>query len=97
VIYFAWDEAKAASNFRKHGVDFNDAASVFDDPCATTFKERVVDGEQRWQTFGLFDGVQVLLVAHTIELDHEDEYIRIISARRANKAERRQYEIQNEQ
>jgi uncharacterized DUF497 family protein len=56
-----------------------------------------VDGEQRWHTFGLFDGVQVLLVAHTIELDHEDEYIRIISARRANKAERRQYEIQNEQ
>ena len=95
MIYFTWDPLKAESNLRKHGVRFEDAATVFDDPSATTFKERIVSGEQRWQTFGMFD-VQLLMVAHTIHLHEEDEYIRIISARRANKMERRRYEIQNE-
>ena len=96
MIYFTWDPLKAESNLRKHGVRFEDAVAAFDDPSAITFKDRIVDGEQRWQTFGMFD-VQLVMVAHTIQSHKEEEYVRIISARRADKVERRQYEIQNAQ
>lgn len=95
-FYFTWDSLKAESNLRKYGVRLEDAATVFDDPSATTFRERIVSGEQRWQTFGMFD-VQLLMVAHAIHVHEEDEYIRISSARRANEMERRRHEIQTEQ
>jgi uncharacterized DUF497 family protein len=96
LIYFIWDPLQAETNLRKHGVRFEDAASVFDDLSTATFKERIASGEQRWQTFGMFD-VQLLVVAHAIHLHGEDKYIRIISTRRANKTGRRRHEIQNEQ
>jgi uncharacterized DUF497 family protein len=66
---------------------------VFDDPLHITRLERIEDGEQRWQTIGMAGGVLLLLVAHTWEenVTHETE-IRIISARRAAKLERRIYE-----
>jgi uncharacterized protein len=63
---------------------------VFDDPYAITEQDREVDGELRWQTIGTIDGVQVILVAHTISED--DELIEIISARKATPHERRKYE-----
>ena len=49
-------------------------------------------GERRWQTLGLAGGVLLLLVAHTVENDGQDEIIRIISARRADRKERKRYE-----
>jgi uncharacterized DUF497 family protein len=90
-LRFEWDDKKNASNLRKHGVDFDTASLVFDDPMHLPTLERVIEGEARWQTIGLADGVLLLLVVHTVE-DEEDEVIRIISARRAEAHERRRYE-----
>jgi len=92
MIRFEWDEAKAASNRRKHDIDFDDAAEVFYDPRAVSEQDRVVDGEARWQTIGMAGGVIILQVAHTVDERNLDEVIRIISARRATKKERRRYE-----
>jgi len=91
-VRFDWDETKNAINLRKHGVDFNTASLVFDDPLHLPVKDREVDGEVRWQTVGMADGVLLLLVVHTFEDEDEAEVIRIISARKADAHERRRYE-----
>lgn len=91
--YFEWDTAKAAINFRKHGIRFEEAALVFDDPFAKSQQDRIEGGEYRWQTLGSVGGQLLLLVAHTTHLEDQDiEIIRIISARRADRKERRIYE-----
>jgi len=51
--FFEWDEAKERSNYRKHGVLFEEAAQVFDDPLAVTEQDRIAGGELRWQTIGM--------------------------------------------
>jgi hypothetical protein len=90
---FSWDDAKNAKNQLKHGVGFEAATLVFDDPFHVSRLERIEDGEQRWQTLGLAGGVVLLLVAHTWhEAESGTEHIRIISARRATKLERKIYE-----
>jgi uncharacterized DUF497 family protein len=88
---FEWDDAKAESNRRKHGIDFDDAIEVFYDPHAMSEQDHVVDGELRWQTIGMVGDVIVLQVAHTVDEQNLDEVIRIISARRASRKERRRY------
>jgi|SRR5580658_2879416 uncharacterized DUF497 family protein len=90
--YYAWDPAKAASNYRKHGVRFEAALQVFEDPDALMAFDRIEAGEQRWQTIGIVDGVLLLVVAHTEDEDGDDELVRIISARFASRQERRRYE-----
>ena len=52
-IWFEWDEAKNLANQRKHGVSFQQASLVFRDPQRVLVAERVVDGEQRWQSIGI--------------------------------------------
>ena len=98
-IRFEWDPAKAARNRRKHGVSFETALRVFADPFALSEPERIEDGEQRWQTLGLVEGHVLLLVAHTLRDEAEGgqpvEVIRIISARPADRTERRRYEQEN--
>ncbi|MDD5240961.1 MAG: BrnT family toxin [Sulfuricella sp.] len=90
---FLWDDAKDRSNQRKHGVSFEIARLVFDDPLHITRQDRIEKGEQRWQTLGMACGVVLLLVAHTWrETASGAEHIRIISARRATKLERKIYE-----
>lgn len=93
---FSWDPAKAESNRRKHGVSFEEAAQVFADAFRQTRQDRIEGGEYRWQTLGVVQGVVVLLVAHTITEDEDKgepvEEIRIISARRATRRERKHYE-----
>ena len=87
---FEWDPAKGARNRVKHGIGFETAQLVFDDPHAISALDRVVEGEDRWQTIGVAEG-RLLLVVHT-DLTYQDEEItRIISARRANAYERRRY------
>lgn len=86
---FTWDEHKNRVNQRKHGISFETAISVFDDPFHVSRQDREKDGEARWQTVGMIRGVQVLLVAHTVE--DEDNVIRILSARKATPSERRIY------
>jgi len=69
------------------------ALHVFNDPFALSRQDRDIAGELWWQTIGMLDGYLVLLVAHTvILLDEEGEVIRIISARRADRTERKCYE-----
>lgn len=92
---FAWDPAKAASNKRKHGVSFETAVRVFTDPNALVEQERIEDGEQRWQAVGIVEGSLMLAVAHTALENDGGETIRIISARRADRKERRRYEEAN--
>ena len=89
---FTWDEAKNRSNLAKHKVSFATACLVFDDPHALSQLDRVVEGEQRWQTLGLIGGVVVLMVAHTYTEEGDEEVIRIISARKATSYERKKYE-----
>ncbi len=93
MVSFEWDAAKAKANLKKHGVSFELARSVFEDTCLSLVRERVVDGEQRWQAVGSAEGKIVLIVVHTvIDNDDEDETIRIISARSATRREKRFYQ-----
>lgn len=93
---FEWDSAKAGTNVRKHGVDFERAAEVFRDPLALTIPDDEHSiAEIRWITMGKDTRGQSILVAHTFEqLDDETARIRIISARRPTKIEARDYEEQ---
>lgn len=91
MIRFEWDETKAESNLRKHGIDFDDAIEVFYDPDAVVEQDRIVDGELRWQAIGRASRIAILYVAHTVDNEGQDEVIRIISARRADRRERRRY------
>jgi len=92
MLRFEWGEAKAKSNARKHGVGFEDAMLVFADPYALVEQDRMEGGELRWQTLGLVGGIVLLLVAHTVRNEQEDEMIRIISARNAVRKERKRYD-----
>ena len=89
---FEWDENKNRSNYRKHGVFFETATLVFDDPDFVMMRDRIVDGEERWQTIGLVEDVLLLLVAHTLGGEDDEEIARIISAREVTAHERRRYE-----
>lgn len=84
---FEWDEAKAASNLRKHGVDFADAIGVFDDPLALSMPDDDPD-ERRFVGVGADILGRVLVVVYTIRGDN----VRVISARRATSSERKRYE-----
>ena len=84
-----WDADKAASNFAKHGVSFEEASTVFGDRLATT----VLDpdhsvGEERWLTTGLSSHHRLVIVWHT----NRGGAVRIIGARQATPRERRIYE-----
>ena len=86
---FEWDERKSRRNFRKHGVGFREAATVFDDTLSTTFPdEEHSAAERRFLTIGLSALDRILVVAHT----ERGGTIRIISARRVTPAEREFYE-----
>ena len=89
---FEWDLIKAETNFRKHGIRFEVAVRVFDDPFHWSKQDRVEKGEYRWQTIGNVMGHVIILVAHTIRFEQGTEIIRIISARPATRNERRRYE-----
>ena len=90
-MIFEWDENKNRINKAKHGVDFETAATVFNDPLLTSRVERIVDRQERWQTIGMAEGLMLLLVAHLDTCGNETT-IRIISARKADNNERRRHE-----
>ena len=94
-IEFEWDPNKAEANRKKHGVSFETACRVFTDPFALVKQDRIEGGEYRWQTLGMVEGCLLLLVAHTVRDENGTEIIRIISARRASRKERRRYEQEN--
>lgn len=82
-----WNNAKAASNLAKHGIDFMDAKNIFLDPSRVEREDPRPYAEIRIQVIGLVNDV-VLLVVYT---EREGRY-RIISARRASRDERRRYD-----
>jgi uncharacterized protein len=90
-MIFEWDEGKNRINKVKHGVDFETASHVFDDPLLASRIQGIVDGEERWQSIGMTTGLMLLLVVHLYTVD-DTTTIRIISARKANNSERRHYE-----
>ena len=89
--HFSWDKNKARANVKKHGVKFETATRVFDDPFLIRELDRIVDDETRWHALGMVDGHMLLLVVHISWEDGQDENIRIISARRATPHEERRY------
>ncbi len=89
---FEWDADKAVQNLRKHGVQFSVAARAFFDPCRIEVYDRREDyGEDRWAIIGYAEPA-LLYVVYTIRTG---ETIRIISARKANEQERKQYRQAN--
>ena len=87
MLDFDWDDAKAAANFRKHGVTFEQAAYAFRDPFAVEWIDKsAVYGEERVILLGMSGG-QILSVVYT----ERGERLRIISARRATKHEKDNY------
>ncbi len=91
-MQFEWDDRKDRANFRKHGILFEVAQEVFDDPFCLTVADRMVEDEERFWTIGRIESLSVLVVVHTNYVQEEDEVVRIISARRASPRERRFYE-----
>jgi hypothetical protein len=84
---YEWDPAKARANLRKHGIDFADAATVFSDDYALTIPDDDA-AEERFVTIGMDALGRILVVVFTWRGSH----IRIISARKAESHERKQYE-----
>ncbi len=89
---FEWDDAKAATNLARHGVSFELARLVWDDPLHVILPDRVEDGEQRWHAIRLVGAIVVLVVVHRHPDPVDDERVRIIGARKATSHERRRYE-----
>ena len=88
-MIFEWDRDKAASNFAKHQVSFDEAKTVFQDPLYLDFYDPDhSDSEERYLIVGRSEQDKVLIVSYT----ERENAIRIISARKVTKAERKFYE-----
>ena len=88
-MFFEWDPLKEAANRRKHRVSFHEAATVFGDSLSTTFPDPDrAHEEHRYITIGMSERGRILVVAHI----DQGKTVRIISARRATRRERRFYE-----
>jgi len=90
---FEWDPDKAARNQKKHGVGFEQAATVFKDPQAISlYDAEHSKRDDRWNTLGLSVDRGLLVVCHTFEwVDPSVARIRIFSCRKATRYESRQY------
>lgn len=85
---FEWDEQKAAANLRKHGVSFEEAATVFRDPLVQ-IEADWEHGEARMVAIGMSNRGRLLF---TVMLELRGDVLRIISARKAERHERKRYE-----
>jgi len=85
---FTWDENKNQTNIHKHGIDFNDIYRVFNGPIVARVDDREVYDEIRWKCTGYLGSIVVIV----IYVEIEEETIRIISARKALKNERKWFE-----
>jgi uncharacterized DUF497 family protein len=83
-----WDSAKAESNFRKHKIRFSDAEAALFDPMALTIEDKSAESEQRFVSVGSDALNRVVVVVYT----YRGADIRLISARRATRKERKTYE-----
>jgi uncharacterized DUF497 family protein len=83
-----WDSDKADSNFKKHGVSFEEAATALLDPMALAQEDAAAEGEPRWILIGMTTQLQLLTVVYTLR---RQDRIRLISARRATRKEAKHY------
>jgi uncharacterized DUF497 family protein len=89
LLEFEWDNKKNQSNIKKHSVSFNEAVTVFKDPCSLCyFDPDHSDEEFRFILIGVSENNNILVVSYT----ERDDNIRVISARKATKHERLCYE-----
>lgn len=90
MIKFEWDKTKNILNIKKHGIDFNEAATVFLDNEALLIEDEKHSGEEdRFVLLGFSQKANLLIVCHCYRA--KEEVIRIISARKATKNETKQY------
>ena len=83
-----FDFNKAEANESKHGVSFEEAASALLDPMAVVIEDQDAEGENRWVLLGMSDQARLLVVVYALR---DEDRIRIISARRANRTEQNRY------
>ncbi len=88
-LSFEWDEKKNASNLKKHGISFEEATTVFSDDLARLILDPDSEVEERFILMGISSQSRILTVCHC---ERGPDVIRIISARKADKSERKQYE-----
>jgi uncharacterized DUF497 family protein len=90
---FQWDSTKARANLQRHGVDFADAVTTFDDPFAVTIDDPDATGEARFVTVAMDANQRILVTVYT----YRGQTIRLISSRKASSGERRRYawQLQN--
>ncbi|MBI4847554.1 MAG: BrnT family toxin [Nitrospirae bacterium] len=93
-MLFEWDRKKDQQNKKNHGVSFEEAAEVFDDPLCVSFLDKRFDYfEERYISIGHSKSGKLLIVAHLYYPgDQGDEITRMISARKTTKKERKEYE-----
>ena len=93
-MHFEWDEDKNRENNKRHDISFEEAREVFDDPFHISIMDRRFDYfEERWITVGSSKSKRVIVIGHLYFLKEDgEEVIRIITARKATKKEREQYE-----
>lgn len=86
---FEWDDEKAQGNLKKHGVSFEEAATIFNDPRIATISDPDhSEDEERYVSIGMSVIMRLLSVIHTFRKERN----RLISARKATKAEKKNYE-----
>lgn len=90
MIKFEWDQSKARSNFKKHGVSFEEAESVFYDDLAIQFFDDTPTEEERFILLGTSNLSRILVVVHC-ERGSNNHILRIISACKATKSEQKYY------
>jgi len=88
---FEWDPEKARSNHAKHGIAFDEAKRVWDDPGLVVYVDRDIGHERRWRAIGAVGFVTILFVVFVYRGPLDEERVRIISARRATPRERKDY------
>ncbi len=87
-MQFEWDEGKNLANIRKHKIDFADVPEMFEGPMLIELDDRFDYGEDRWMGIGfLGNGVAVV-----VWVERQNDLIRLISARRANRYERQRFQ-----
>ena len=94
-MQFEWDVDKAKANKTKHGVSFELAQSIWDDPLHLVIPDAVHENEQRWLAIGSVSAFTVLVAAYVYRDKGGNDIVRIISARRATPHERKRYEQEN--
>lgn len=92
MLKFDWHAEKAYQNKLKHGVSFELASRVWDDPHHKILPENTYAGEERWLAVGRIGLIAIVVVVHTYRTQKGEDVVRIISARKATPHERKSYE-----